>query len=248
MISLDAKKRRKYREMRISVAKTRLMVSAWLLALAHCAALAQSCLLIVEQPVNSPSVIRASANQVLATGSLKLSQPAIGSWLVYLKLHLKFRPAGSGTWTEVDYYETMTSVPAGSQTGFSLSSGPIQKTLEPRGNGDYQSTLTTHGVCGGTDYPLTPTNPSPSTTITVRRPTISSNMAGMWWFGEVGKNDVANRYYSAVTLTGTPNWEGTLAYSITQGETRARLSCTNCNSPQVDALAPSAGCAADVEV
>ena len=191
---------------------------------------------------NSATVTRAGGNTVWGQGSLKLSAPAVGNWLVYLRAHLKFRPLGSTAWTEVTYAEQATSITSGAATGFTYSAGLAQADLQSRGNGDYQVTLTQHGVCGGQDVPLDPANPAPSSVVSVSRPQITTNgILGMWWFGAIGKDDSPNGYFSYAQVVGNANWNGTLSYSITQGSDKIQLSCTNCNTTIAQAKAPSGG-------
>jgi hypothetical protein len=148
----------------------------------------------------------------------------------------------------VNYSEQATSIQNGTATGFTYGSNLVQSSLQPRGNGDYQVTITSHGYCGGQDIPLTPQNPAPSAIVSVSRPTITvpGNLQGIWWFGEIGKDDAQNGYYSSAVIEGTPNWVGTLTYTISQGSTKAQLTCTNCNNTVVQAKAPSGGCTQDV--
>ncbi len=212
------------------------------------------CLLVVEQPSGTPTVTRAGGNTVFGQGSLRLSAPAIGNWLVYLRARINFRPAGSSVWSEVNYNEASTSISNGAATGVTFTSGlPAQASLEPRGNGDYQVTIAAHGICGGLDVQLTPSNPAPSNILPISRPTITTTInnvpiLGVWWFGAVGKDDVPNGYYSSATILGTPNWNGTLTYSITQGTDKMQLTCTNCNNTVAQAKAPSGGCGQDITI
>jgi hypothetical protein len=74
------------------------------------------------------------------------------------------------------------------------------------------------------------------------------DLQGIWWFGEIGKDDAPNGYYSSAAIEGTPNWAGTLTYTISQGSTKAQLTCTNCNNTVVQAKAPSGGCTQDVTI
>jgi len=208
---------------------------------------AQTCQLFVEQPTGAPTVTRAGGNTVWGQGSLRLTSPASGDWLVYLWVHLKFRAQGAETWSEVNYSEQATSIPNGTATGFTYSAGLVQATLQPRGNGDYQTTITSHGGCGGQDNPLTPQNPAPSEILSVSRPTLDAlGLNGIWWFGVIGKEDATNGYYSSALIKGTPNWNGTLTYTISQGSDKVQLTCTNCNDTVAQAKAPSGGCTQDV--
>jgi len=210
-----------------------------------------SCSLRVDQLPGTPTVTRTSGNNIVGQGFLRLHTPAIGNWLVYLRAHLQFQPTASSPWTEVNYNETITNINSGTGTGFSYSSGPVQASLQPRGNGNYRTTISSRGICGGNVIPLNPENPAPSGIVSVARPTIvpKDGAQGIWWFGAVGKDDAANGYYSYVPITGTPNWTGTLTYAVTQNPVKVQLSCTNCNSPVAQAVAVStSGCSQDVSV
>jgi hypothetical protein len=158
----------------------------------------------------------------------------------------------SGGWTQVASQTQTTQAYNGTNTGQAgFTSGTVTAALDPRGNGDYQVTIASDGICGNQDYNLTPNAPS-SGTVSIARPTISSSVYGMWWFGAVGKNDSNNGYYDTATIQGSPNWSGaTLTYAITQGNSYARLTCTNCNTASAQAIAQAPanpGCAADVVV
>ncbi len=235
--------------MRIGTSISRLLVLISLSAAGTNILSAQPCQLNVTQPAGTPSVIRFGGNAVLGSVSLRLTSAASGNWLVYLTAHLNFRPQGGSTWTEVNYGTSATSISNGTAFGFTYSSGSVQTGLQPRGNGDYQITVTSYGVCGANTYPLTPTNPVPSNILPVARPTITTNgIQGVWWFGTIGMEDAANAYYTAAAIVGTPNWNGTLTYSISQGATKVQLSCTNCNTTAAQAREASGGCTQDVTI
>jgi len=209
------------------------------------------CQLFVEQPPNTPTVTRANGNTVWGQGTLRLTAPASGNWVVYFRARINFRPQGSSVWTEVTYAEQATSISHGSPIGFTYSTGLAQASLQPRGNGEYQVTISSHGTCGGTsNIPLTPPGGTvPSPVLPVLRPTITTDgILGVWWFGAVGKDDDPNGYYSSVAISGNSNWAGTLTYTITQGSTKVQLTCTNCNNTVAQAIAPSGMCGQDVTI
>lgn len=204
------------------------------------------CILVVDQVAGSPSITRISGNSVIGGGTLRVSQPAVGNWVVTLTAHLRFRPLGSGTFTEVSSYTSERVVYNGS-IGTLISSGNASATLQPRGDGEYQTALTTVGACGGySNIPLTPTNPAPSDLLSVRRPVLDTRgIAGMWWLGGVHSD---SGYYDAAHIWGTPNWQGTLKYEFVNGSQYAALSCSNCNEPDVVAAMPSPTCQQNVVI
>lgn len=205
------------------------------------------CLLVVNQPTATPTLTRSSGNQVSGSASLQTTQKVQGDWVVYLTAHLNFR-SGGGSWSEVAISTGTAQIYNGTvQAAF--GSGTATAALEPRGNGDYQITLTAYGICNTTNVPLTPPNATPSPIVTVTRPTITSNgILGMWWFGSVGKEDAANGYYNSVAITGNSNSQWTLSYNISQGTDKVKLTCTGCNNTVAQAKAPSGGCTRDVVI
>lgn len=188
---------------------------------------------------------------VFGQGSLRLTAPSVGNWLVYLRARINFRPLGSSVWSEVTYAETSTSI-SGKAIGFTYSSGLAQANLEPRGNGDYQVTIAAHGICGGQDVPLTPSNPAPSNILPVSRPTITgpggtAGPYGIWWLG--GGSDDSNGYFNRVTLSVNANGSpGSPTWSVPFGANKVSLSCTSCTSPLVTSTQPSSNCTYDVGV
>ena len=207
------------------------------------------CYLPVYQPSNTPTLSRTGGNSVSGRTALSLGQVAQGDWQVYLSAHLWFVPEGSSVWSYVTSTEGMIQIPNGTQAGLTFASPTVQATLQPRGNGSYQITLTAYGVCSGQAIPLSASYPVPSSIVSVRRPTLDNrDILGVWWFGEEGKRDPDNGYYDAMGIWGTPNWNGTLTYFILQGEDKVRLGCTSCNNTIVYGTAPSSGCALDVKV
>ena len=210
----------------------------------------QDCFLVVKNATGSPSITRANGNQVSGSATFQNTQPVKGNWIAYLTAHLNFRAAGTSNWVEV---ATQTGSPGiiydGTvQAGF--GSGTVSTTLEPRGNSDYQITFTSHGTCGGTDYNITPSNPTPSAVITVTRPTITSNeIAGMWWLEK--ESDAGGGFYDTAEIvrwTNASGYSGQLTYQLVSGRTKATLTCTRCNTTGVKATGPSTTCAQDVEV
>ena len=208
-----------------------------------------TCRLVSDPTPSLLTAVRTGGNTVLGQGALHLTEPAIGTWLVYLRAHLHFRPSGSGTWTEINYGERSTLISNGAAINTTYYSPNVEAPLEQRGNGDYRVTLSQHGVCGGVDWQLSPGNNAISNPVSVTRPTITTNgILGAWWFGAIGKDDASNGYFSSAPIYGTPNWNGTLTYSITQGADKIQLTCTNCNNTVAQAKAASASCALDITV
>jgi hypothetical protein len=133
----------------------------------------------------------------------------------------------------------------------------VAVSLEPRGKGDYRTTLTQTGTCGGQTYDSTPANMSQPNILAVARPTITgpggtSGPYGIWWLG--GGTDDDNGYFNRATLTANPNGSpGSPTWSLIQGQVgsnagRVALSCTTCNFPLVTSEQRSSNCAYDVGV
>ena len=69
-----------------------------------------TCQLFSDPTPASLTATRGGGNLVWGQGSLRLSAPAVGNWLVYLRAHLNFRPSGSNAWAEATYNEVSTSI------------------------------------------------------------------------------------------------------------------------------------------
>jgi hypothetical protein len=210
----------------------------------------EDCLLVVSNATGSPSITRSNGNQVSGSATFQTVQRVKGDWTAYLTAHLNFRAAGSATWVEV---ATKTGSPGiiydGTiQAGF--GSGTVSTTLDSNGNGDYQITFTSNGRCGGSTHDITPSDPTPSAVVSVTRPTITSNgIAGMWWLE--GESDAGGGFYDTAQIVGSTNasgYSGQLTYQLVSGGTKAKLTCTKCNTTGVKATGPSATCMQDVEV
>jgi hypothetical protein len=103
---------------------------------------AQTCSLEVDQPPDTPTVIRTAGNTLIGRSALRVAtHPAYGNWLLYHTTHVSFRPLGGGNFSEVGYSTASYTVPNGTTIGTTHDIATDAVYLQPRGDGEYRAGL-----------------------------------------------------------------------------------------------------------